>query len=258
MEKNYLMKNSTSIFKILNTIIGIFLILLFWIILSYTNDNFIFPKIETIFSAFIDIISNKIIILNALFSLLRVIIVILISLVITLIISFVYMLKKDSIYLFKPLIIILKSSPLAIISVYLWISVGANKAPYIITLLMILPVIIEGFISSLNNIDIMYINQLKTEDVSYIKKFFKIYIQLIMPYIFMTILQSFGLGIKVMLMGEYICQSNSSLGEIIYNYKQNLDFSHLLALLLLIVIIVSLIELMINLISKKLIKNHTF
>ena len=61
-----------------------------------------------------------------------------------------------------------------------------------------------------------------------------------------------------MLMSEYICQSNSSLGEIIYNYKQNLDFPHLLALLLLIVIIVSLIELMINLISKKLIKNHTF
>lgn len=252
------MKNSTSIFKILNTVIGIILILLFWIILSYTNDNFVFPKIETIFSSFINIITNKTIIINSLFSLLRVIIVILISLIISLIISFIYMLKKDSIYLFKPLIIILKSSPLAIISVYLWISVGANKAPYIITLLMILPVIIEGFISSLNNIDIMYINQLKTEDVSYVKKFFKIYIPLIMPYIFMTILQSFGLGIKVMLMGEYICQSNSSLGEIIYNYKQNLDFPHLLALLLLIVIIVSLIELMINLISKKLIKNHTF
>lgn len=258
MEKNYLMKNSTSVSKIINIIIGIVLLILFWIILSYTNDNFVFPKIKTILSAFIDIITNQTIIINSLFSLLRVILVILISLIISLIISFIYMIKKDSIYLFKPLIIILKSSPLAIISVYLWISLGANKAPYIITLLMILPVIIEGFISSLNNIDIMYINQLKTEDVSYVKKFFKIYIPLIMPYIFMTVLQSFGLGIKVMLMSEYICQSNSSLGEIIYNYKQNLDFPHLLALLLLIVIIVSLIELMINLISKKLIKNHTF
>ena len=53
------MKNSTSIFKILNTVIGISIIILFWIILSYTNDNFVFPKIETIFSAFIDIITNK-------------------------------------------------------------------------------------------------------------------------------------------------------------------------------------------------------
>ena len=244
MEKNYLMKNSTSVSKIINIIIGIGLLILFWVILSYTNDNFVFPKIEAIFNAFIDIISNKVILLNSLFS-------ILIYLIISFIISFIYMIKKDSIYLFKPLIIILKSSPLAIISVYLWISLGANKAPYIITLLMVLPVIIEGFISSLNNIDLMYINQLKTENVSYIKKFFKIYIPLISPYIFMSILQSFGLGIKVMLMGEYICQSNSSLGEIIYNYKQNLDFTHLLALLLLIVIIVCVIELLINLISKK-------
>ena len=170
------MKNSTSVSKIINIIIGIGLLILFWVILSYTNDNFVFPKIEAIFNAFIDIISNKVILLNSLFSLLRVILVILISLIISFIISFIYMIKKDSIYLFKPLIIILKSSPLAIISVYLWISLGANKAPYIITLLMVLPVIIEGFISSLNNIDLMYINQLKTENVSYIKKFFKIYL----------------------------------------------------------------------------------
>ena len=67
------MKNSTSVSKIINIIIGIGLLILFWVILSYTNDNFVFPKIEAIFNAFIDIISNKVILLNSLFSLLRVI-----------------------------------------------------------------------------------------------------------------------------------------------------------------------------------------
>lgn len=94
MEKNYLMKNSTSVSKIINIIIGIVLLILFWIILSYTNDNFVFPKIKTILSAFIDIITNKTIIINSLFSLLRVILVILISLIISLIISFILYDKK--------------------------------------------------------------------------------------------------------------------------------------------------------------------
>ena len=117
---------------------------------------------------------------------------------------------------------------------------------------MVLPVMIEGFIAALDEIDTIYLLTLKTENVSFIKKYFIIYLPLIMPYILMTCLQTFGLGIKVMIMGEYICQSNNSLGNIVYLYKQNLDFAHLFALLIGVVILVFIVEIAVKIVKKKL------
>lgn len=248
------MRISTSLSKSLYYFTGILLIILFWSALSYTQDSFVFPNFLEIFASLREVILEKDFLFCLGMSLFRVIITIGISLFTAFVLSFIYILNKEVFSLFKPLLVLFKSMPLAIISVYLWISVGADIAPYLITLLMILPVAIEGFIKAIDQIDISLINQLKTENVSFLKKYFKIYIPLIMPYIFMVILQTFGIGLKVMLMGEYICQTNHSLGGIIYLYKQDLDFSSLLALLILIMIIVSLIDLIIHKLFKKLVK----
>ena len=253
---NYQMKTSTTLSKITFYFTGIFSIFLFWIVLSSTkNNNFIYPSLGMIFKSLINLFWDYNIFFATVNSFLKVIIVLLISFFISIIISFIYILKKDTIEFFKPWLALLKATPLAIISVYLWISLGSEKAPYLITLLMTLPICVQGFISSLNQIDIIYINQLKTEDVSIFKKFYKIYLPLILPYIIMTLLQTFGMGIKVVLMAEYICQSKNSLGNYIYLFNQNIEFDKLLALLIFIVFIVLIIELIINKISKKLTKN---
>lgn len=247
------MKNSITLSKTINYFIGVVLIFLFWIILSEIKDNsIVYPKIDEIFVSIFTLITNNDFLFDFLMSILRVILVLIISLIISVIISFLYVLKKDSIFIFKPLLTLLKASPLAIISVYLWISLGSENAPYLITLLMVLPVTIEGFIAAINEIDNIYINQLKTENVSIIKKFLKIYIPLIYPYIIMTLLQTLGMGLKVMIMGEYICQTSNSLGENIYFYKNDFCYDKLIAVLLITVIIVAVLELAIKIISKKL------
>lgn len=250
------MKTSTSLFKGLYYSVGIAFIVLFWLILSSVKDSFVYPTFDLIFQSIGEILVDKTILFSALMSLLRVIIVIIISFIISTIITFLYLWKKETFYLFKPLLIILKSAPLAIISVYLWISLGAESAPYLITLLMVLPVSIEGFITSVDEIDKSYLTALKLENIKFYKKFFKIYLPLIRPYIFMTFLQTFGMGIKVMLMGEYICQTSSSLGQIIYIYKQDLSFSHLIALLIVISLLVAVIEIVINRFSTKIAQKY--
>lgn len=252
MVKNYQMKTSTTLSKISLYIAGIFFVFIFWIVFSsIKNDSFVYPTFDLIFRAFFSLLSDSKVVISFFNSLLRVLVVLLISFLISIIVSFIYLLKKESFEFFKPLLAILRAAPLAIISVYLWIGFGSEKAPYLITLLMTLPICVQGFISSIDQIDIAYINQLKTEDVSIFKKFYKIYLPLILPYILMTLLQTFGMGIKVMLMAEYICQTNDSLGFYIYIYYQNIEFDYLLALLMLIIIIVLLIELVINYVSKK-------
>ena len=55
----------------------------------------------------------------------------------------------------------MKATPLAIISVYLWISLGPDYAPYLITFLMIFPVSIEGFITAIDQMSSKYENMIK-------------------------------------------------------------------------------------------------
>jgi len=234
---------------------GILTIILLYFIISTVADNqFIYPSYSKIFSSISMMISDKVFISAFFNSILKVIICISLSLLSAVVISLLYMLYKPSIYFFKPLIVIIKSSPLAILIIYLFISIGDEKAPYIITILMTIPICIEGFISALDNIDKALLLQLRTENVPMIRKFFQVLLPLIFPYIIMTILQTFGLGLKVMIMGEYICQSNNSLGEIIYNYKTTLSFDSLLGILILIVTFVLIIEIIIKLLSKKILK----
>ena len=149
----------------------------------------------------------------------------------------------------------MKATPLAIISVYLWISLGAEYAPYLITFLMIFPVSIEGFITAIDQMSSKYENMIKLENRSIFTKYFRLYLPMILPFIVMTILQTYGMGLKVMIMGEYICQTPTSLGRIIYDYKSSLSFSSLLGMMIIIILLVSLIELIIKLIANKNEKN---
>ena len=253
MAKNYQTKTFITQSKILFFSTGILLIFLSWIIFSSIKDNDVFPKVDKIFNALINLLKDKDLYIALGMSILRVIIVILSSLICSFIISFLYVIKKSSYYLFKPLILLLRATPLAIISVYLWISLSSDIAPYFITFLMVLPISIEGFITAIDQINNDMLDAAKLEQGSTLYKFFTIHIPSIFPYIIMTLLQTFGMGVKVMLMGEYMCQSNDSLGNLIYAYKANIEFDYLLALMIIIVLIVFLIEMLIRKTSKKLV-----
>lgn len=251
------MMTSTTRNKWIASISGIISIFVFWIILSEVKqDSFIYPKIDQIFISLGTLITDTEILLSASMSFLRVLLVLLIAFVISLFISFFYILFKDSYSFFQPILILFRATPLAIISVYLWISLGGEKAPYLITLLMVLPIMTEGFITAINEIHQGYINELRLQNVSIFKKFFQVIIPLIFPYIIMTLLQTLGLGIKVMIMGEYLCQTSNSLGQQIYFFKQTLSFDLLIAMLIYIVSIVCVLEFSIKLISKRINKNN--
>lgn len=245
------MKDSTTLARAVSFLSGILFLFLLWMGISgFQQNEFIYPGIGKIFTAFIGMLIDQTTVSYAVCSFARVLLVLLISFLLCTALSFLYILCRNLYSFFRPLLVLLRATPLAIVSVYLWISLGSERAPYAITLLMVLPVMNEGFIAAIDNIDRAYILEMRTENVSLVRKFFRVYLPLIFPYIVMTLLQTFGLGIKVMLMGEYLCQSKASLGSLIYQYKQNLAFDSLLALLIYIVLIVFLLEFFVRKIAK--------
>ncbi len=235
-------------------IISIVSIFLLWqVIVIIKNDAFIFPGVLEILKSSFKIITNKsdlIVLSNTLFKL---IIVIVISLLLAGVVAFIYIIFPSSIYFFRPIINILKAAPFAVISIYIFYAFYQTKeiAPGIVTFLVVLPLSFEGLIGAIDNIDKNLIDDMKMLEISTFKKFIYVYIPICVPFIVTTLLQSFGLGLKVMIMSEFMSQVDKTVGGALFNIKYNYDYAYLLGWLVIIITIVSIIDMLIRIISKR-------
>lgn len=249
------MNNSTTTSKlkaVIYPVTSIFVLLILWIVLStFKKDALFYPSIIDILKAFGNIFTSSSTIKSYIFTFLRIVLVLALAFAMAFIITFIYVLRPNIIRFIRPYLAIMRAAPLAIISIYLWLTVGGKVAPYLITFLMVYPVLQEAMITSVDNIDKFIWYALKVEDMPFIVKYFKVIVPMIFPYITMSLLQTFGLGIKVMIMSEYLCQSKNSIGEEIMIAKSAFAYDSLLASLIFIVIIVIVIEFLIKRLSKK-------
>lgn len=235
-------------------IISIVSIFLLWqLVVIIKDDTFIFPSVMEILKSSFKIITNQTDLFVLGNTILKLIIVILISLLLSATFAFIYIIVPSSIYFFRPIINLLKAAPFAVISIYIFYAFYQVKeiAPGIVTFLVVLPLSFEGLVGAINNIDKNLIDDLKMLEISVIKKFIYIYIPLCIPYIVTTILQSFGLGLKVMIMSEFMSQVDNTIGGTLFNIKYNYDYAYLLGWLVIIITIVSIVDMLIRIISKK-------
>lgn len=235
------MKNFTFKSKYLFFTSTIVLVILAWFIVSTIAKNeFIFPNIKQIFNSFIYIITHKEI-LMLLSIVLKVLLCVVISTLISLFIVILYMLKKETIAFFEPILTFFRVVPILGIIVYLFLVFNEIVTPYIITIIVIIPLMVEALKTAFDNLDPNLMDALKLEKISFFKKVFRVYLPIIAPYFFMALMQSFGLGIKSMIMGEYLCYTPNSIGSTLYDVKLS-DSSMLIAWLILIFIVTAMIE----------------
>lgn len=233
------------------SIVSIFL--LWQLVVVIKDDTFIFPGVFDILKSSFNIITSKTDLFVLGNTLLKLIIVIVISLMLAGLGAFIYIVVPTSIYFFRPIINILKAAPFAVISIYIFYAFYETKeiAPGIVTFLVVLPLSFEGLIGAIDNIDKNLTDELKMLEISTFKKFIYVYIPICIPYIITTLLQSFGLGLKVMIMSEFMSQVDNTVGGALFNIKYNYDYPYLLGWLIIIITIVSIIDMLIRIISKR-------
>ena len=169
------MKSSITPVKAISFLSGLFTFFLFYVLLSVIkDDSFIYPSIGQIFTAFFSFFQDGHLLKSMFFSLLRVVLVVFISFGFSIVLTIFYIYVKNTKYFIQPIVSFFKATPLAIISIYLWISLGSEKAPYLISFLMIFPVMIESFFTSIDEIGNEYLLEMKTENVPKIKKIFRV------------------------------------------------------------------------------------
>lgn len=247
---------TSSTKKYIYSILGLFLVFFIWVIIStIKNDDYLFPSFYSIGKGLINIITTPTELSKLFTCFFRIMVTLIVCIVIATITSFIYFIFPNIIWFIRPIINIMKAIPFIIISVYLWIIFFNNRimAVYILCFLVIYPIILEGLIAAIDNIDKEIKDELAMLPKGPILKFTKVYFPLFMPYVTMTILQSFGLGIKVMIMGEYLFSIENTLGNSLIYYRDG-NYDLILAWLILIIILVCLIDFLIKKIKEVLLK----
>ena len=251
MEEHQVKTSTTK--RYLYSFSGIFFIILVWFIVStIQKDDLIFPSLKQILSSIINILSDVDCLKYIGLDIIRIIIAIIVSFIVSIIVVFFYIRFKNSYHFIKPLLVFFKTIPVVGISIFIWLLVGGTSVPVITTILVTIPVIIQGLVGSLDEMDENLVNELKMVNINYLVAFFKVYLPYLVPYILISFFQTFGLGLKVMVTSEYLSQTKNSIGKALYNAQSNIAIDDILAWSIIIIVFVGVCEIIIKKLTKKL------
>lgn len=228
-------------------IVGIAFIFIVWFLLSiFVRNTIAVPNIPNTFSALGDLFTTGSTYLIIGQTILRLIATIVIAFIIALILVIFSAVSKRFSAFINPTIALFKTMPIAVIILFLLFVFGGNKAPFFVSILVVIPIMYEATLNGVKNIDKTIIEEVKMYSNINFLVIKEIYLPLAYPYALVSIFQSVGLGLKVMVMAELIAQSKNSIGYEMAYYKSFLNMEYVFAWGIIMVIFVILVEILIK------------
>ncbi|MFA6666754.1 MAG: ABC transporter permease subunit [Bacilli bacterium] len=251
-------KKQNRYLNILFVFVGIAILLLIWEITSklYNNNN-IYPDVLVTLKSAFGLLSNGSTYIALLTSLGICLLTMVIAFIFALILGTLSGLFNSIDKILSPFIAIMKVVPTAVIAILLIIFVKSFYSTIIVIFLVVFPILYESIVNGIHNVDKYIIMSLRIEGLYKWNSIFKVLIPQIMPYIYLGIVSSFGLSMKVEIMSEIIVGSVavSGLGHLIYlSYAVNSDYIELFGLVLITLISFGIVDLILNF-GRKTLKN---
>ncbi|MFO7968761.1 MAG: ABC transporter permease subunit [Candidatus Izemoplasmatales bacterium] len=233
--------------KILIGSLSIIIIISVWQIFAMQiNNSFILPKPLAVFETFLELVKNISTYEIIFLTLFRLFVAFISSLVLAVILGLLagnYKIVDEFLW---PVVSALRTLPVASIIIIIIILMGRNISLYIITFLMIFPIIYEATKQGVLNIDKNLKNAIALETHNRFIIITKLHLPLAFPYIKTAILQSVGLGFKVIVMAEFIAQTAKGIGRSLLNGSISINYELVFAWTLIIIFIVVVFEFGIN------------
>lgn len=233
--------------------LGILLIFVIWIIGEAIIDNsYVVPSIKDTFIAFLELFTKVHTYKVLGYTLLRLVLSISVCFLLGMLLAILSYHFERFKWFIKPLITLFKTLPIAVIIILLWIIFNKEYAPYYIVGVVVLPVVYEAILIGLENINTDILDEVKLSTGVTPRVLFSVHLPIIFPAILTSIIQSVGLGLKVLVMAEFICQPNYSIGnEFVYYKEVAMEMEYLYAWSIILILFVLSVELLISYISKK-------
>jgi len=218
-------------------------ILMIWLIAFYAvNHPLILPSPGDVMMALFNIATTGSSFAIMGLSFVRLIVAVVSSAILGILLGALAGLNRPASTVMKPYVTILRTVPVISIVVILLIVLGNKITPYAITFFMVFPLIYQATEEGIHNIDSSYIDVYHLEAHDWKLALKHLYLPLIKPYIILACLQSFGLGLKVMVMAEYLAQTERSMGQAIYLAKTHLDYAIVFAWTIILILMSLVME----------------
>lgn len=233
-------------------ILGISFIFLFWFLMSICFDNdYVVPSVSKTLLAL-----KSILLEGYTYQVLgKTILRLFITVSICFILGVGLAVLSNTFYRFKafakPIIVLFKTLPLAVVIIALLIVFEREMAPYFIAGVVIFPLIYEATITGLDHLDSNIKDEVKMLSKTNITVIKKIYLPLTFPYLLTSLIQSLGLGLKVMVMAEFITEPKYSIGTELVLYKDEVMMEYVYAWSIILIFLVLLFEALIYYFSKR-------
>jgi len=179
-------------------------------------------------------------------TLIRLLISVIVSAIVGISLGLLSGLKRKASAWIHPYITLFRTIPILSIIVILIIILGYQIAPFVITFLIVFPIIYQATEEGILNMDVNLIDAYRLEEHHLKIAIKELYIPLIKPYVFLSLLQSFGLGLKVLVMAEFLAQTKTSMGEALYLAKTNLNYDEVFAWTIILILISVIFESLIS------------
>lgn len=253
------MKTLKKYQKIVFFLLGIAFIFFLWWLVSYLANSSILPGPVDTFNALGPLFLQSFFYASLGYTLLRVILTLLICFILGGLLGTLSALFKPLGTFLYPLISVLRVYPTIIFLVIIVILVNDRLSPYVISSLVLFPIIYQAFYEGINNIDDDIIKSLRIEgNVRHPKNVFKVLLPLSFPYIALSITQTVGLGLKVTMMAELLGSSNTlpGLGNLIKIYQQDANYAGIYAVAIVSIMLTIFIDIGLYFLKKYIFKKY--
>lgn len=165
--------------------------------------------------------------------------------------------SKTAMYLFSPVMTVIRSTPVASFIMVLWLIIGSKLVPSTITVLMVLPIIWQNLTDGFSAIDKNLDEVCSAFEISGFKRFKLLIVPTLIKFLVPGIVTSAGLAWKAGIAAEIIAYTGNSIGKEIFDAKNYLESAEMLAWTLVVIILSLLFEFTITFLGKRVSKNVT-
>lgn len=216
-------------------IISVFVLLIIWEAAAIKMNNEIYiPRIEEVLKSILAIIQGQSFKWNLLSSIYRTVISFMSAYILAVVLGVLSLMYPIFKSFFKPINSVGKTIPTMVLVVLALVWFDKDKAPFVVGFAIVFPILYEGVMSALNNVDKNIMEMCKIYNVSTKEKIKKIYYPAIKFYTTGIFVSTFSLAFKVVVAGEVHGQPKYGVGAAIQLEKMNFNITAIFAWIILI------------------------
>ena len=158
--------------------------------------------------------------------------------------------------LFRPLMILLRSIPMIVMTVIIMVLTKYERVPLIATSLLLIPLISEATYEGFLRIEPEMIDVYRMNSGFTFRVLLQVYLPLMAGYLKQAYVNAVGMGIKLTVTTEYLVQARDSLGKVIYTSVYFNEYAEIYAYALIMILLAVLVSEVPKWIGKAYRKSH--